>query len=86
MKSEIEVAVGQKYEDVKERSGRTLIVTRVEIQESSSGRFKARYTYATCVASTGRLVKIDTDRLRSGQYRLLGPAPITKGSVCGTPA
>lgn len=83
MKSDIEVKPGQQYEDVDRRCGvRTLTVTRVELQDKTQGRFKARYTYATCVTSSGLKVKVDTDRLRNDAlYRLVKDIPAV--SVCG---
>ena len=77
------VQPGQKYQDVKEKTGRTLTVLSVALQEHNEGRFKARYTYATC--DTGCVkVKIDTDRLLSSAYRLVAAeAVVPAQSRCG---
>ena len=66
------VRPGQIYRDTDHRmGGRELTVVLVERQDKSEGRFKARYTYATCATPRGRKIKIDTDRLLSGAYRLV---------------
>lgn len=83
MRSEIEVRAGQVYEDVKEKTGRTLAVLDVVLQEKAEGRFKARYTYATVEVigsknwgtRSGAKRRIDTDRLRSPTYRLIVDPP-----------
>lgn len=84
-----EVRAGQVYEDVKERTGRRIEVLSVDLQQKTVGRFKARYTYARCQVSGGKapytgkptavkVVRIDTDRLRSYEYKLVfNPCPVT---------
>lgn len=76
MISDTEVQAGQVYVDADVRAaGRRLAVVYVKRQEKTEGRLKARYTYATCLANGKRVVKIDTDRLRSSAYRLVAAAP-----------
>lgn len=81
---DMEVRAGQVYEDVKENKTkpRRLEVLSVELQTVKRGRLKAHYTYARvrAVPKSGhpRVIYIDTDRLRSNDYRLMfNPCPNT---------
>lgn len=73
---DMEVRAGQVYEDVKENKTkpRRLEVLSVELQTVKRGRLKARYTYARVraipVSGHTRVIHIDTDRLRSNDYRI----------------